>query len=589
MMQFNLLFDIHGKNHAIQNVSARTYKSLDGVWQIIIDPLENGYYNHSLKPRKNGYFKNEKMKNPDDLIEYDFDHNYQLNVPGDWNTQMEKLYYYEGCIWYKRSFDYKEKINGRIFVHFEAVNYECKVYLNGAYLGDHVGGYTPFSFDVTELLQETDNFLIVQVKNTRRREGVPTLNTDWWNYGGITRSVKLLELPDTYIEDYFVRLSSDKDNIITGWVQLNGENLANMVEISIPELGEEIRVETNENGYASFSINSGPELWTPEKPKLYKINLITDFESIEDEIGFKRIEVKGTHILLNGDPIFLKGISIHEEAPFGGGRITSGEQCKILLNWAKEMGCNFVRLAHYPHGEVMVRQAEKMGFLIWSEIPVYWTVLFNNRDTYQNAENQLVDMINRDKNRVGIGLWSVANETPVNGERLSFLRKLISKAKSLDSTRLITAALDSQKGEGDNIIIDDRLGAYVDVIGINNYCGWYSKKPEECGALCWENKFDKPMILSEVGAGALLGLHGAVNERWTEEYQAEVYRHNLEMVERIDFIQGLSPWILMDFRSPRRNLKHIQMDYNRKGLISDTGIKKEAFYVLRKYYMEKGN
>ncbi|MDN5213285.1 glycoside hydrolase family 2 TIM barrel-domain containing protein [Fulvivirgaceae bacterium BMA12] len=587
IVQVTALFSLDAKNNIIQNVSARKYKSLDGVWQIIIDPLENGFYNHSLKPRKNGYFKNEKIKNPDDLIEYNFDHSYQLNVPGDWNTQMEKLYYYEGCIWYKKSFDYREEINGRVYVHFEAVNYECKVYLNGQHLGDHVGGYTPFSFEVTELLQKTDNFLIVKVKNSRRREGVPTINTDWWNYGGITRSVKLLELPNLFIQDYAIRLSKNEANVIEGWVQLNGDNLSADVEVSIPELKKKINIRTNENGFATFKVKSAIERWSPENPKLYKIKLVTDRDVLEDEVGFKRIEVRGTDILLNGKPIFLKGISIHEEAPFGGGRVTTPEQCRILLNWAKELGCNFIRLAHYPHGEHMVKQAEKMGFLIWSEIPVYWTVLFNNNGTYQNAENQLEEMITRDKNRVGIGLWSVANETPVNEERLAFLKKLIAKARSLDNTRLITAALNSQKGQGNNIIIDDQLGKHVDVIGINNYCGWYSKKPGECGALSWQNKFDKPVILSEVGAGALVGLHGAVNERWTEEYQAEVYRHNLRMVENIEFVQGLSPWILTDFRSPRRNLRHIQMDYNRKGLISDSGIKKEAFYILQQYYKEK--
>lgn len=236
----------------------------------------------------------------------------------------------------------------------------------------------------------------------------------------------------------------------------------------------------------------------------------------------------------------------------------------------------------------MVKEAEKMGFLIWSEIPVYWTVLFDNPDTYKNAENQLTEMISRDKNRAAIVLWSVANETPESTSRNNFLSSLTKRVKALDSTRLITAALDTQKGNGKNErLIEDPLGEFVDVIGINSYCGWYGGSPESCADWEWANHYDKPMIMSEVGAGALQGLHGDVNERWTEEYQDAVYKYNIEMMKNIDFLAGVSPWILMDFKSHRRHLRRIQNDFNRKGLISEKGIPKKAFYTLQKFYKEK--
>jgi len=150
----------------IQNIESRSKISLNGLWQIIIDPLENGYYNHRLLPRESdGFFLNKKMKSPSDLIEYDFDSDYQLSVPGDWNTQMEKLYYYEGTIWYKKSFDYSKKDDNKVFLYFEAANYEAIVYLNGKKLGSHIGGYTPFQFEITDKLKEKDNFLIVKVDN----------------------------------------------------------------------------------------------------------------------------------------------------------------------------------------------------------------------------------------------------------------------------------------------------------------------------------------------------------------------------------------------------------------------------------------
>ncbi|MEQ9296931.1 MAG: glycoside hydrolase family 2 TIM barrel-domain containing protein [Cyclobacteriaceae bacterium] len=576
-------YDLQAQN-LIQNVGAREKMSLDGLWEAIVDPLENGLYNHSLGLRKNGYFLNEQMKNSYDLIEYDFDHSYRLNVPGDWNTQMEKLYYYEGTIWYKKTFQKPER-DGRKVLYFEGVNYQCKVYLNGELLGDHVGGFSPFSFDVTDKLKDS-NHLILKVDNKRLREAVPTINFDWWNYGGITRSVAMIFLDDSYIEDYSLQL--DEEGRIEGWAKLKGDNIANReVSLEIDELKTDLLLRTDQDGYAKFNIKAKPVLWTPDNPKRYRVTLGLEGVTFEDQIGFKTIETDGSQILLNGEPIFLRGISMHEEAPFGGGRVTTPEQARVLLSWVKELGCNFIRLAHYPHNEFTVKIAEEMGLLVWSEIPVYWTIDYDNPSTYQNAEQQLQDMISRDKNRVGIALWSVANETPVTESRLTFLRRLIDQVKMLDDTRLITAALNIQSSEGNKTVIDDPLGEYIDVIGINSYCGWYGGRPYECGDKVWDNPYNKPMIMSEVGGGALAGMRGTVDERWTEDYQAEVYKYNLEMLDKIDFLAGVSPWLLMDFRSPRRNLRHIQKDYNRKGIISEKGIRKKAFYVLQEYYDQK--
>lgn len=590
LIGFYSLFTANGAEPVglLQNIEAREKISLNGLWDIIIDPLENGYYNHRLIPKNNGYFKNAKKKSPSSLVEYNFDTSEQLMVPGDWNTQSDKLYYYEGTVWYKKDFDYSSTKEELVYLYFEAVNYEAVVYLNGERLGSHIGGYTPFQFDITDKVKKGNNFIVVKVDNKRKRENVPTVNQDWWNYGGITRSVHLITTPKSHISDYSIQLSDKSNNIIEGWVRVKNAQEGQKVKIEIPELDESI-VSQIENGEANFSFKSKPVFWEPNNPKLYEVNLSTQSDKITDKIGFRTIKTEGTKILLNGKEIFLKGISIHEEAPFKTGRVTTKEECKILLNWAKELGCNFLRLAHYPHSETMVREAEKMGFLIWSEIPVYWTILFDNEGTYANAENQLTEMISRDKNRAAIILWSVANETPEGEARLSFLRNLAKHAKALDKTRLITAALDTQSEGDDGKLIEDPLGDIVDVIGINNYCGWYGGTPESCATLKWASEYNKPMLMSEIGGGALFGLHGEKNERWTEEYQAEVYRNNIAMMQNIDFMAGVSPWILMDFRSARRPLKRIQEDFNRKGLISEQGMKKQAFFILRDYYNNENN
>lgn len=573
-------------SNLLQNIDSREKVSLNGMWDIIVDPLENGYYNHRLQVKGDGFFKNAKMQKPSDLIEYNFDTSQQLMVPGDWNTQMDKLYYYEGTLWYKKDFNYTADKDQLAYLYFEAVNYEAIVYLNGERIGSHVGGYTPFQFEVTDKLKEGNNFVVLKVDNKRKAANVPTVNQDWWNYGGITRSVHLIKTPKSHIDDYSIQLPKGNTNIIEGWVSVKNGTDGDKVNVSIPELKKTINT-VLKNGKAKFSMKAKPTLWEPANPKTYEVILKTSTDEITDQIGFRTIETNGSKIVLNGKDIFLKGISIHEEAPFKTGRVVSVEECKILLQWAKELGCNFIRLAHYPHSEAMVREAEKMGFLIWSEIPVYWTIQFDNKDTYANAENQLTEMISRDKNRAAVILWSMANETPESEERLSFIGDLAKHARILDNTRLITAALDTQGYGDDGNLIEDPLGKVVDVIGINNYCGWYVGAVETCAKLKWASAYNKPMIMSEVGGGALFGLHGDKDEIWTEEYQAELYRANIEMMKNIDFMAGLSPWILMDFRSARRPLRKIQDDFNRKGLISEQGMKKQAFYILRDYYNAK--
>jgi beta-glucuronidase len=255
------------------------------------------------------------------------------------------------------------------------------------------------------------------------------------------------------------------------------------------------------------------------------------------------------------------------------------------------MGCNFVRLAHYPHNENMVREADRLGLMVWSETPVYWTILWENPETFANASNQLAESIARDKNRASIVLWSVANETPVGEARTAFLRKLAAQVRSLDSTRLVTAALlhhnDGGAAQGTTDLLDDPLGADLDVLGCNEYLGWYDGLPDKADHIDFKTIYNKPLIMSEFGADALYGLHGDPLTRWTEEYQENVYRHQVAMLSRIPSLRGTSPWVLMDFRSPRRTLENIQGFFNRKGLVSVRGDKKKAFYVMQEFYQAK--
>ncbi len=590
---------IFSQEDLIANVYNREVTSLNGDWKYIVDPYENGYYNYRYepfdqqkKPWASAFFLNSKPKNASDLIEYDFDKANTIKVPGDWNSQKSELLYYEGTIWYKKSFDYQFKTKGnRVFVYFEASNYKTEVYLNGKKLGIHIGGFTPFNFEITEVLKEKDNFLIVKVDNKRTKEGVPTLNTDWWNYGGLTRDVKLIETPSNFIQDYTVQLDSKNSKVIKGKVTLKGSDIdKKKVQIEIPKLGIQQSFKTTKKGIVSFEISSDKiEYWSLENPVLYEVILTTKQEKIIDTIGFRTIATKGSKILLNKKPVYLKGISIHEESPLRDGRAYSKKDAEQLLTWAKELGCNYVRLAHYPHNEHMVRLADKMGILVWEENPVYWTIDWENPQTYQNAENQLSELIARDKNRASVIIWSMANETPNSLARNIFLKKLAKYAKSKDNTRLISAALEQKNYEGNPLIrtIDDPFAAIVDVLSFNQYIGWYDGLPEKCETITWKITQNKPVLISEFGAGAKQGFYGDKHARWTEDFQEDLYVQTLKMIDKVEKVQGFSPWILVDFKSPRRVLPEIQDGWNRKGLISDEGIKKKAFFVLQGFYKQK--
>jgi len=578
----------------IANINARSTTSLDGQWQAIVDPYDVGAVDYRAQPLKsNGaFYKNYKPQSKSELVEYDFDSSGQLHVPGDWNTQRDSLLLYEGSVWYKRSFDCAKSPKKRVFVHFGAANYMAYVYLNGEELGQHEGGFTPFDFEITDRVRPEGNFLVLRVNNMRGKDQVPTVNTDWWNYGGITRPVTLVEVPETFIQDYLIQLEKGSTGQIKGWVQLNGPQLRQNVTIRIPEAGLSKSFQTDPAGHAEFSFGANLTLWSPENPKLYTVEISSETDQVTNHIGFRSIGVRGTDILLNGKPIFLRGVSIHEEAPLRSGRAWSEDDARTLLGWAKELGCNFVRLAHYPHNEAMLRMADEMGVMVWEEVPVYWTIQWENPVTLRNAENQLNELITRDHNRAALIIYSVANETPIGDARNRFLSQLIQQAHSNDPTRLVSAALQADEVEEGNrlsIRINDPIANELDVMGTNEYIGWYTRRVADLDSTDWTSKYDKPLVMSEFGADAVFGLHGDSQARWTEEYQESLYEHQIGMLKRITFLRGTTPWILKDFRSPRRTLPGIEDYLNRKGLVSDHGEKKKAFFVLQNFYRQLQN
>jgi beta-glucuronidase len=574
---------------ALINVDTRDAINLSGEWNYIVDPQKIGILRGDR--RRTAVFEDVSEPNsPVDFLEYNFDAAPVMEIPGDWNGRDTTLTWFEGLVWFRKVIDLEAVESGRRFLHIGAANYKALVYVNGEKVGEHEGGFTPFAFDVTDLLQEGRNSIVIGVDATHENDSVPTPITDWKTYGGLTRPVHLVSVPDTWVHDWFLRLGPD--NHLLGTVRLGGKDTANRkVVVEIPELALTLSGSSNDSGVAAFEVEvpAGMQRWSPGSPRLYDVTVSAAGDTVADRMGFRTIAVDGNRIILNGGPVFLRGISIHEEAlgepP---SRAFDEDSARALLSIAKnDLNANFVRLAHYPHAEVMTRLADEMGLLVWSEIPVYWDVAFDNPETLETALHMQEENIVRDRNRASIMFWSVGNETPQTEERLAFFDAMIQAARALDDTRLMTAALHNVRGEGGVYVVDDPLAKLIDVVAVNTYQGWYGRAPlKRVPTLEWQNPTGKPFLFSEFGAGAMYGFHDPEMEKFSEEFQEAYYKVTIEMVRKVSDLAGLSPWILKDFQSPRR-MHHAYQDYwNRKGLISPLGEKKKAFYVLRDWYKE---
>lgn len=583
----------------LTRADTRVGVDLSGTWRYSVDPYRDGLAGFHRGPAGEGHRRYDDVDvdavtraKPNALYEYDMDRSPSATLPQGWIGHDPTLRYYQGLMWYQRRFDAPAlKPGQRAFLRFEAVNYTAKVYLNGKAVGEHEGGFTPFSMEVTDALRVSNNQLTVGVDSTPQADGVPPPVTDWESYGGVTRPMRLVITPATFVDEAWVRLS--KDGKIAATIRLDGPEAAGReVRVRIGELGVALTGRTDANGVLNAAVAAPRSLvrWSPETPRLYDVVVEAGEDRLTDRVGLRTIETRGSEILLNGKPIFLRGISVHEEE-FGENptRTITEASARALLSEVKQgLHSNFVRLAHYPHSEIMTRVADEMGLLVWSEIPVYWLVDFDNPRTLALARGMLADNIRRDRNRASIILWSVANETPISAPRNRFLYQLIDDVRALDDSRLVTAALLTDRKTVDGQVVmglNDPLADRLDVLAANTYNGWYSNDAlDALPAMTWRAT-DKPMVFSEFGADALAGFTDpALMRKFSEDFQKTYYEKTLAMADKAPTLRGISPWILKDFRAPRRQHPIYQQGWNRKGLLSPTGRRKPAFYVLRDYF-----
>ncbi|MEP0455063.1 MAG: glycoside hydrolase family 2 TIM barrel-domain containing protein, partial [Roseibium sp.] len=356
---------------------------------------------------------------------------------------------------------------------------------------------------------------------------------------------------------------------------------AEEARVRIPELNIDAVI-TLDDGRGHVVFEALPERWSPDTPKLYDLEVEAGGDRVHDRVGFRTIERRGTELFLNGKPLFLRGISVHEDDETVG-KCTSEEDLRRRFADARALGCNFLRLAHYPHHERAAEIADELGFLLWEEVPVYWAIDFANPDTRRDAENQLRELIRRDRNRASVIIWSVGNENPDTDARLEFMRGLVELARDEDPTRLLSAACLVNHAK---LKIEDRLAKHIDVIGLNEYYGWYEENFDELISIGQNSDPDRPVVISETGADGDHTDLGPKSGLFSIDYQREVYERQIETLRELSYIKGISPWILYDFRVERRQ-NVFQRGFNRKGLIAaDKKTRKPAFDVLRAFYAE---
>jgi beta-glucuronidase len=556
---------------SLVSLADRPRTSLCGPWHFTLDLFDEGL--------RQKWFALEAVPAAEWTHPRDYDpfDGATLDVPGNWSMQKPEWLHFEGGGWYTRVIEHiPDPQHPSTILRVGAANYQTRVFLNGRFVGTHLGASTPFCVDLSQHLQPGPNRLQIQVDNRRELERVPMRHFDWFNHGGIYREVDLLQLPAVHILSAQADWSPDMGLRVR--IQLS-QAVDTEACCHIDALGMRLVIPVVA-GAGQACIPCNPRLWSPQDPHLYEVRFVCGPDHFNERIGFRHISTSGTQVLLNGRPIFLRGICVHEDDVVLG-KVSTEADVRRRLEDARAMGCNFLRLAHYPHHEHVARIADEVGMLLWEEIPVYWAIDFSNPRTLADARNQLEELILRDHNRASVIFWGVGNENEDSDARLAFMRALADTARALDPSRLVSAACLINR---EHFRIEDRLAEHLEVIGINEYFGWYEPGFEGLHRLLNNSRPDRPVMITETGADAQAGHHGQVHELFTEECQARILTEQVNISAAASYVCGIAPWLLYDFRSERRHTV-FNAGFNRKGVIAEDKVtRKLGFHALADCY-----
>ena len=545
---------------------------------------------------------------------------WDIQVPGTWKTQFVELKWYDGYANYMKDFTLEPiPEDHEAFLCFDGVVYQSEVYLNGHKVAQHDWGYSPFQCRVTEYLR-TDNRLFVLVDNTLSPNRVPGIRCDWNNDGGIINGVKLIIVPKTHIENFRTSTELDHEHaLISVQLTLNSRNLSaeETVTFAIPELGIKTSVKAGIGKAVTATIRVPLDkitLWSPENPKLYRTELSTQFEKIEDEIGYREIKTLDREVLLNGKPIRLYGICVHSEF-LETGRTATAKGIQEMLARVKDLGCNFIRCAHYPYAAEWGRALDKAGILWWEEVPVYWLPTINEPHMTRLALGMLEDAIRRDWNRASLIIWSVSNECAGDAGHSFDLEhgnypywvKACKLVRELDPSRLISSADSGHRRTLANGWSPDQADAFstnfadqqwipghpdafyelLDILSGNVYVmGQGDGLTAYHKYVQMLKGYNKPLMISEFGSMSLRGADerpGVTSATLgSESRHCQILREAYTSFQQLPDITGYMPWCLMDVRAPMHwRWYNAGQGVFRYGLLDENWQEKKAYGVVK--------
>lgn len=555
-------------------------QSLNGVWKFNPDPY--------MRCRQQNWWLGEGGKNAFFPC-FNYDGLWDINVPATWKKEFEKLEWYDGHVNYVLDFECENiPENHEAFLCFDQVIYHCDVYLNGQNVGSHQWGYSPFQLNVTGLLGKK-NRLFVLVENFMKEDRVPGIRCDWNNDGGITGEVKIVFVPRTYVENFHVQTTLTEDKVeLHNKILIAGKDKSKTAEVTfeIEELGikETHQIPTSTNySFTHSIIKDKVDLWCPENTKLYDVKIHCEGEVVHDQIGLREIKTQGTQMLLNGKELRLTGVAVHSEFPETG-RVATDEGIELMLKKARELGCNFLRCAHYPYQDKFARAMDKAGMLWWEEVPVYWLPEIHKEPLCSKALGMLEEAIDRDWNRASLIIWSVSNECA--GDGLGATKALTLKdgnypywvkacklIRDKDPGRLISSADAGHRktknskwtpDAGDAFDHDpdadvflpghpDEFYDLLDVLGANLYVSVKGANPATTDK--WVDMlrpFNKPLMLTEFGSMSTTedDANRSPDEVGHPEYHEAILREGYQACHQHPEIVGVVPWALMDVRVP---------------------------------------
>jgi beta-galactosidase len=548
-----------------------------------------------------------------------------INLPHSWNsldaTDLEPGYRRSGS-WYKKNIDISLNSNAIYELYFEGINITSEIFMNGEKVGSHIGGYIGFTINVSNAIKNGTNEIVVRADNSYDPEVIPSQKSDFFIFGGITRDVWLQTKPKAHLSNlkYTTPKVSNENATLVGTVTvINATSDAKIKAILVDNDGKTVVEKefsvTDNQAKISFDNISNPKLWDTENPNLYTIEVALiendkTIDKISDKVGFRWFAFKEYGaFFLNGKRLLLRGTHRHEEHA-GVGAAMSNEQHRADMELIKEMGTNFVRLAHYPQDPEIYKACDELGLLVWDELP--WCRGGVGTDNWKaNTKNMLTEIIDQNYNRPSVIIWSLGNEMywlpdfedGGNKEKITeFLSELNDLAHKLDPTRK-TAIRKYYEG-----------AEIVDVFSPSIWSGWYSGSYKSYQkAIDLYKKEYKSFLHAEYGGSSHVGRHTenpitgegeiqadgweeAITQNdvaniaqigdWSENYIVDLFDWHLRISENDSTFVGNVQWAFKDFGTPLRPENAIPY-MNQKGLVDRAGNKKDAFYVFKSYWNTK--